>query len=426
MAKSTTAVLYARVSSKDQEREGFSIPAQEKLLREYARQHKLTILRDFVDVETAQQAGRSQFGEMIAFLKANPACRTILVEKTDRLYRNFRDCITIEELGVTVHFVKENAVVSAESRSSDKFMHGIKVLMAKNYVDNLSEEVKKGMREKAEQGHWPSVAPIGYVNNLSTHRIEIDSVRGPVIAQLFELYATETYSLKKLTAEAKAIGLTHPRSGRAIMKAQVHRLLQNPIYCGDFVWLEKCYQGSHEPLITRERFDQVQVVLRRKPRTRYPKQRHAFMGLLRCALCGCTITAEKKKGKYIYYRCTGFHGACGNSYIREERLVDLLGGVIKPIQITNDIAEDIATALRATDVEGERRRVGNLRNLDQRRKAAALKLDRGYDDFVSGRISEVFWSRRSKEWEAELQSVEAEWARLDQLQPCPTATAEKI
>ena len=98
MAKSPTAVLYARVSSKDQEREGFSIPAQERLLREHARQHRLTVLREFVDVETAKQAGRSQFGQMLAFLKANPACRTILVEKTDRLYRNIKDWLTVDEL----------------------------------------------------------------------------------------------------------------------------------------------------------------------------------------------------------------------------------------------------------------------------------------------------------------------------------------
>jgi len=181
------AVSYARVSSKDQEREGFSIPAQQKALREYARANKLTVLREFVDVETAKQAGRSQFGEMLAFLKANPACRTILVEKTDRLYRNIKDWLTIDELDVTVHFVKENAVVSRESRSSDKFMHGIKVLMAKNYVDNLGEEVKKGMREKAEQGHWPSMAPIGYINNPATHRIEPDPVRAPLIAEVFRL-----------------------------------------------------------------------------------------------------------------------------------------------------------------------------------------------------------------------------------------------
>jgi len=152
--------LYARVSSKDQEREGFSIPAQLKLLRQYAREQGLAIIQEFVDVETAKQTGRSGFGEMPAFLKANPACRTILVEKTARLYRNIRDWITVDDLDLTVHFVKENTVVSEASRSSEKFMHGIKVLMAKNYVDNLSEEVKKGLREKAEQGHWPSVAPI--------------------------------------------------------------------------------------------------------------------------------------------------------------------------------------------------------------------------------------------------------------------------
>src|SRR5579862_1349420 len=112
------AVLYARVSSKDQEREGFSIPAQQKLLRQHARDQGLTILHEFVDVETAKQAGRSGFGEMLAFLKANPSCRIVLVEKTDRLYRNIRDWITVDELDAAVHFVKEGAVVSKASRSS--------------------------------------------------------------------------------------------------------------------------------------------------------------------------------------------------------------------------------------------------------------------------------------------------------------------
>jgi DNA invertase Pin-like site-specific DNA recombinase len=93
------------------------------LLREHARQHRLTVRQEFVDVETAKQAGRGGFGEMLAFLKATPSCRTILVEKTDRLYRNIKDWITVDDLELEVHFVKENAVVSKESRSSDKFMH---------------------------------------------------------------------------------------------------------------------------------------------------------------------------------------------------------------------------------------------------------------------------------------------------------------
>jgi site-specific DNA recombinase len=155
------AVAYARVSSKEQEKEGFSIPAQLKLLRDYAAAERLAIAHEYVDVETAKQAGRASFGEMIAYLKAHSNTGVLLVEKTDRLYRNLKDWVTLDELDLEFHFVKEAVVLSRDSRSSEKFMHGIKVLMAKNYIDNLSEEVHKGMLEKAEQGIWPSYAALG-------------------------------------------------------------------------------------------------------------------------------------------------------------------------------------------------------------------------------------------------------------------------
>ena len=136
------------------------------------------------------------------------------------------------------------------------------------------------------------------------------------------------------------------------------------------------------------------------------------MGLLTCAKCGCMITAERKKGKYVYYRCTGYRGACGNTYIREEQLANLLGGIIRPIQITPAIADDIAAALRSTESQGEERRLEALRGFERRRRTVATKLDRGYDDYVSGKISEEFWSRKSAEWEAELQAIDAEAGRL--------------
>ena len=150
------AVIYARVSSKEQEKEGFSIPAQLKLLKEYAAAQSFAVVQEYVDVETAKQTGRTAFGEMVAYLKAHPSIRVMLVEKTDRLYRNLKDWVTVDELDVEIHFPKEGVVLSRESRSSEKFMHGIKVLMAKNYIDNLSEEARKGMQEKAEQGIWPT------------------------------------------------------------------------------------------------------------------------------------------------------------------------------------------------------------------------------------------------------------------------------
>ena len=155
--------------------------------------------------------------------------------------------------------------MSEDSRSFEKFMHGIRVLMAKNYIDNLSEEVRKGMREKAEQGHWPTVAHVGYRNNSETHRIEVDPVRGPLVTKLFEWYARGDVSLKEVTRPAKEHSLTHPRAHRPLAKSEIHRILRNPIYAGDFVWNGRRYQGNHEPLISRVLFETVQEVF--GPRT---------------------------------------------------------------------------------------------------------------------------------------------------------------
>ena len=82
------AVHYARESSRDQEKEGFSIPAQQKLLRTYAEDKGFQIEEEFTDVETAKRAGRTNFGKMLAWLKKHKTCKVVLVEKTDRLYRN--------------------------------------------------------------------------------------------------------------------------------------------------------------------------------------------------------------------------------------------------------------------------------------------------------------------------------------------------
>src|SRR5580693_3916508 len=193
------AVIYARVSSKEQEKEGFSIPAQLKLLKEYAAVQGFAVAQEYVDVETAKQTGRIAFGEMVGYLKEHPSVRVMLVEKTDRLYRNLKDWVTVDELEVEIHFPKEGVVLSRDARSSEKFMHGIKVLMAKNYIDNLSEETRKGMTEKAEQGLWPTKTPLGYKNVTGPDGkkiIVVDTALAPIVARLFDWYARGDISLK--------------------------------------------------------------------------------------------------------------------------------------------------------------------------------------------------------------------------------------
>src|SRR5246500_1925882 len=194
-----SAVIYARVSSREQEREGYSIPAQRKMLNEYARVRGFRVQMEFIDVESAKNPGRKEFGNMLRLLQSDPQCRTVLVEKTDRLYRNRTDSIAFEELienrNVEIHLVKEGRVIAKDSRSQDKFMHDIHVAVAKHYSENLREEVKKGMREKAEQGIYPGRAPIGYRNNSLTRSIDVDPERSSMVNRIFELYASGEHSL---------------------------------------------------------------------------------------------------------------------------------------------------------------------------------------------------------------------------------------
>ena len=96
---------------------------------------------------------------MVTYFKRNRSCRTLLVEKTDRLYRNFRDAVTLEDLNVETHFVKEGQVLSKDSKSQVKLMHDIRLAIARNYSENLREEVKKGMNEKAA-GYVPRTCPL--------------------------------------------------------------------------------------------------------------------------------------------------------------------------------------------------------------------------------------------------------------------------
>jgi len=398
-------VIYARVSSKEQEKEGFSIPSQLKLLRKYARNNQFQISEEYVDVETAKQAGRTGFNQMLSFIRANPSCKVILVEKTDRLYRNIRDWVTVDEIDVEVHFVKENFVLSKDSKSSEKFLHGIKVLMAKNYIDNLSEEVKKGLTEKAEQGKWPTRPPVGYRSNADTKIIEPDPIKAPFIKKLFEWYATGQYSLEQLSKKAKESGL-FSRNSTTINKAGIHRILNNTIYYGEFIWKDKRYFGIHTPIISKSLFDDVADVFERANHPQETKRDFAFGGLVICGKCGCSMTPEIKKGKYIYYHCTQFRGKCDNIYIREEKLGELLADVVKQVRISAEATEDIKKALLESQRDKKEFHSVSIGSLQKRQAHIQQLLDRAYEDKLSGKISESMWERKSAEWESELIDIQ--------------------
>ncbi len=405
-------ILYARVSSKEQEEEGFSIPSQLKLLREYAQKNRFEIVEEFVDVETAKQAGRANFSQMVHFLKESPSVKAMLVEKTDRLYRNFKDYVTIDELGVEIHLVKEGEVLGPNSRSHQKFIHGIRVLMAKNYIDNLSEEVRKGHAEKAEQGEYPSHAPIGYRNNLQTHTIEAHEQEAAAIKKLFELYASGRYSVRKLRSLAVMAGVVGRRSGRQLSRSEIERILKNPIYYGDFIWKSKYYKGTHPPIISRDLFDAVQKVSKERHRgTRGRGEKFLFTGLFTCSRCSCTITAERKKEQYIYYHCSHAKGKCGQAYVRQEVLEAEVRKLVEDVQVDEERLTWLREALLRSHADEQTYHNGQLEALNAQYATIQRRLDQAYMDKLDGKITEEFWQAKSTEWRKEQDGIQDQIAR---------------
>ena len=216
-------------------------------------------------------------------------------------------------------------------------MHGIKVLMAKNYIHNLAEEVSKGLREKAEQGMWPSFAALGYRNVVGEdgrHGIEPDPERAPLVRQIFDWYATGGHSLKEIAGMARQAGFTFRKSGGPLPTPTIHKILRHRLYTGGFSWAGRVYKGSYQPVISKDPYDQVQDVLDGSGRRHAKRRRHkfAFSGLVRCGHCGCSMTGETHKSRYIYYRCTGYKGKCPEKYAREESIAgqfaELLHGLL--------------------------------------------------------------------------------------------------
>lgn len=400
-------VLYARVSSKEQEKEGFSIPAQLRLLTDYAGQNGFTVIKEFVDVETAKQSGRSGFNEMLSFIKSNKNIRTILVEKTDRLYRNISDWATIDDLKMDIHFVKEGVILNDESKSSEKLVHGFKVLMAKNFVDNLSEETCKGMKEKALQGMWPSNAPLGYLNVIcgdGKRIIEPDPETAPLIAKAFEWYATGNYAVKDIAVMMRDNGFKFRKSKANVPQSTVHKILRNRIYTGDFDWDGHMYKGTYKPIISHELWQVAQNIADDRCASRPKKRKHdfAFSGLIRCGHTGTYLVGEIKKGQYVYYRALG---AKGIPYVKQEVLEDKFCQVLKGLQFDDDVLEWVVQALKESQTDAHKFQEETLLRLQTEYKRLESRLQAMYIDKLDEKITHAFYEEKSAEWRKEQNAI---------------------
>ncbi len=405
------AVLFARVSSREQEETGYSLPAQEKLLREYSEKRGFEIAKIFSISESASgKRQREIFNQMMTFVKRNDIS-VILCEKADRLTRNLKDAVLIDDWlekndERQVHLVKDSLVLHKYSRSQDKLNWGIRIILAKNYIENLSEEIRKGQREKINEGWLPGAPPLGYKSiGKDKHKVPvIDEGKAPLVKKMFEYYAAGNYSLERLVGIMYEEGL-RTRMGNKLVRSMMARLLSHPFYYGKICWNGEIYEGKHEPLISKELFGKVQNVLKGKATPKYSKHFYLFKSLIRCYECNCIITWEEHKG-IVYGHCHHYRNCSQKTWVKERNIENQFLEVLGDLRIRSKrLAEWIHKALKDSHQNEVEYHKSSLDELNKRYNQILLRLDRLYDDKVDGRISEDFYRRKLKQYSEEKEDV---------------------
>lgn len=404
------AVIYCRVSSREQEETGYSLPAQEKLLREYADRNGFDVVKVFSISESASGAKqRKIFLEMMKHLEKEGIVN-LLCEKVDRLTRNMKDAVVvndwIENDMRKVHFVKQNLVIHKNAKSDEKFRWDIEIVLAKKYIANLSEEVKKGQKEKLEQGWIPTTPPIGYVTQGDRgHKIPIiDESKAHYIVRAFEAYASENYSITAITTLLKGEGLVS-RSGRPLVRSQIEKMFRETFYYGDARWNGVLYKGAHQPLIKKDLFDKVQNILTGRGGPSVSKRTFAFRKMIRCGECDGTITGEVQKG-HSYYHCNHYRACTQKSYIREEAVEAKIFNVFEIFaSITPEEATEVKAAIKADHAQEIEYKTTALKSLSARYETLQRRVDALYEDKLDGKISMEMWERKHAEALSEQKSI---------------------
>jgi len=386
--------LYARKSSEQDELQSLSIESQVKEMSDLANKHQLEVVDIRRESHSAKAANqRPVYNQLLEDVRTRKF-NGILTWAPDRLSRNAGD------LGALVDLMDQKALVEVRTfgqqftnTPNEKFLLMILGAQGKLENDQKGVNVKRGLRARCEQGLWPSEAPTGYLNDKSRDRkchVVIDPQRAPVIKQMFDKVAYESYSGRKLYRWLRSEVEFKTKYGKLLVLSNVYRILGNSFYTGIFeypVGSGNWYTGKHTPIVTKEIFDKVQEQLRGNYVSKTESKEFAFTRLMKCGLCGSGITADEKFKKlkdgsvnrYVYYLCTKSRDInCKNPYINEKDLINQFVNLMDTIDLDEIGIRD--------NIKNEIERYNKFRTIvlgNQKEKTSVTDLDiRNYAKYI--------------------------------------------
>jgi DNA invertase Pin-like site-specific DNA recombinase len=403
-------VAYCRKSTDEKDKQVLSIDQQISELKEFALKENLEVVEFLTEKQSAKIPGRPVFDHLVEIIESGVASG-IVSWNPDRLARNsvdggriiyLLDLGKLQSLKFPTHWF--------ENTPQGRFMLSIAFGQAKYYVDNLSQNVHRGLKFKIKKGIWPARAPMGYRNDRNAKNIVIYEQEAKVIKKAFELYSTGNYSLADIGQLFLENGIKNRISGGTPNGSNLRRLLMRPFYTGYMVYKGELYQGTHESLISKELFDKVQLVVKQRGwhhQNKSKRYNFPFTGLMKCAYCQASITAEHRpfffprtnnRVSYIYYHCTKKKGpCCQKGYTRQEIIQTQFQKLIESISLSEIYANKMLEFL-GNDIKTEKEQIETeLKRITEELTEIDQKLDRLLEAYLDAVLESENYKQKKNE-----------------------------
>ncbi len=416
------AVVYARVSSEEQAKHGFSIDNQKRQCIEFAEKQGYSVAKVFVDEgKSAKNLERPEIQELMAYCsKKKNKITAVIIWRLDRISRNNEDYHgalrpLFEKMGIKLLSATEANVNTIEG----DLMRNIGMSFAEYERKVIGVRTLAGLRQKAELGEYPHKAPIGYKNisrEDGSKTIIIDDKQAFYIKQAFDLYDSGMHTLRSVTEELYKDGF-RTNNGRKIPKASIEFILKNIFYTGVFEYEGRIYENAkHKAIISKELFYRVNDRLRDPKKTKKQTLDFAYTGLFKCGHCGCQLTAELKKGKYIYYHCTGNKGGdCKKDYINEAKVDSVISEILKLIVIPFDIREKIADSLKLVHAKKNGYSKEVKSSIQKQITLLENRIEKAFQDKLDNNITQELWQKYNSKWQTEKDKLHIQIEEINKL-----------
>lgn len=419
-------LLYARVSTDRQVKEGHSFEDQIKRLTAFARERNWRILDVYKDggKSGGSTTGRPEFNRMLERCESDPEVHAVLLEETDRFARNAQD-----HLAVKSFLKKHNVFLIATQQPNfgdDPVGNFVDLIMAG--ANQLQREItgqktKRTMVSIAEKGIQPGPALIGYLNSHKKGEPwSIDKEREYFIKEIFRLYHTDTYSIYRIEEQLYQEGFRTPL-GNKVRANAIHRTLTDVRYAGKVLYDGKMYDGLHTPIVTMEDIEKSKEIMQKhnKGADRSRKHNWFLAGLTFCKTCGTLMSGEqhiKKETGQInkYYRCLGqksYGKGCIEPYAVMEEIHTQLDNWICGLTFEEGFFEGLRTELRTlmqqqgTDIPSQ------IKLLKKRKEVIEKKMDSLEDQIINEIIPKERIEKKYAPLRDELKAVEAQIEKLN-------------